>query len=147
MNNFNTARATLPPIETEPGLSLQDQIPPDPFLTQTADNVPLTDEGGNLLPEQTTDLRAVANDRPWVLEGPILHRLIAVDALRAIVDTYRAIPPGTRAKASSLINGHGPSSERVLADIAAGIGAKAIFRSVLLPLRAHGGPFDWAHYR
>ncbi len=130
---------------------------------QTADiesGNPMTDRRGNLLPVQTTDLREVANEKPWALEGPSVRRFVSLDVPTAIVKAYRTISPDVRGRVAHSIGGRGSSSHDALASIGAGGGWSAFWKYALPnvgpngPLdwgkygaSAHGGPFDWAHYK
>lgn len=105
----------------------------------------MTDKRGNLLPVQTTDLRAVPD---WVhAQGPNIRRFALLDVPKAVVDVYRKISPEVRGNLIDKIGGRGSSSHDAQASLSAGGGWKAVLDHALPHPSAHGGPFDWEHYK
>jgi len=90
---------------------------------------PMMDKRGNYLPVQLTDLREVARDRPWALEGPSVRRFVSLDVPMAIVKAYRMVPHEARSK---VVQGH--TSDIALTTLAAGYGANKGFWPYALSL-------------
>jgi len=144
MSNFNIAPTNTALIETDMLQDLTIDFSPDLFVTEAQDensNIPLTDKRGNLLPVQTTDLREVPD---WVHE-PSVRRFVELDVPKAITEAYRRLRP---ADWSDRVPGmHGASSHRALAALAVGGGWKSFMHYAVPRINAHGGPFDWEHYK